>query len=457
MLKASGVKAVEESGVVPDAKTDVMGVMTGAANFVWEPGKSRILPGAICENLTSFGGAMNWSGGQTTLAEFIRHGAAGASGTVSEPYAIQAKFPTPFMHCFYAQGSTLGEAFYQSLSGPYQLLIVGDALCKPWGRRLVVRAGDLKSGDTLKGTVKIMPRATSPDRVEAVVFEMYVDGKRGFITKSGGGFAWDTHTAPDGAHEIAIVASASDSVASQGRTVIPVEIRNGVDVLKVSAPGGRERAWDKPVEVSASLPGAKEILVMSNMRVLSRIAGESGTASIDARTLGQGPARLAIVALREGEGPRQVLAKPVEFTIVPPAPLPALAPPAGKMLVSDFQVRVAGRAPATVKEAIGDWLAKAGVDKDADFSIEAWFSVPEDDVYQFQLRGNVGIESLAVDGARQDWPRGKEWWFVPVNLSKGLHRLKVSAKGVAQPVLEMRFGGPGAQNLEGNRFKHLAQ
>ena len=122
-----------------------------------------------------------------------------------------------------------------------------------------------------------------------------------------------------------------------------------------------------------------------------------------------------------------------------------------------LQFRVAERAPSMVKEAIGDWLAKAGVDKDAGFSLEGWFSVPEDDVYQFQLRGNVAIESLSVDGVRQDWPRGKEWWFVPVNLSKGLHRLNVSAKGIAQPALEFRFGGPGAQNLEGNRFKHLAQ
>ena len=60
--------------------------------------------------------------------EFLRHGAAGSSGTVTEPYAIQAKFPTPFIQTVYAHGYTLGEAFYQSVSGPYQLLIVGDAL-----------------------------------------------------------------------------------------------------------------------------------------------------------------------------------------------------------------------------------------------------------------------------------------------------------------------------------------
>ena len=455
-LKALGVQAVVESGVMPENKSDVAGTLIGSAGFSWPASRSRILPGAICEHLTSYGGAMTDSGGQTTLAEFIRYGAAGSSGTVSEPFAIQAKFPTPFIHSFYAQGCMLGEAFYQSLSGPYQLLIVGDALCKPWGKRLIVKAGDLRSGETLKGTVKITPRATSPDRVVPAIFEMFVDGKRGLICKNGGTFEWDSNSAPDGAHDIAIVASAADSVGTQGRVVIPVEIRNGEDALQVSLAGSRERAWNKPLEITASQPGAKEILLMSNIRVVGRIAGDSGTATIDPRTLGQGPVRLMTLAVRDGSGVRQIVGKPIDLTITPPAPLPSLKAPQGKSLAEDFQIRVADRPPTLVKLATGDWLAKAGVDQEADIALEAWFSVPADDVYQFQLRGNVAVESLMVDGVRQDWPRGKEWWFVPVNLAKGLHRLDLRGKGVAQPALDIRFGGPGAQGLDGARFKHLA-
>ena len=91
------------------------------------------------------------------------------------------------------------------------------------------------------------------------------------------------------------------------------------------------------------------------------------------------------------------------------------------------------------------------------FSIEGWFEVAEEDVYQFQLRGNVPIQSFTVDGLTQSWPRGKEWWFVPVNLAKGLHRVNIKATGVAGPALEIRFGGPGAQKLDGSRFKRLVK
>ena len=75
---------------------------------------------------------MSSGASQTPLSEFLRYGAAGASGTVTEPYAIAEKFPHPMLQVHYARGCTLAEAFYQSVCGPYQLLIVGDPLCRPW-------------------------------------------------------------------------------------------------------------------------------------------------------------------------------------------------------------------------------------------------------------------------------------------------------------------------------------
>lgn len=71
-------------------------------------------------------------GGQTKCTQLLKAGAAGTSGTVTEPFALQSKFPTPYLYVHYAKGASLVEAFYQSVTGPYQLLIVGDPLCQPF-------------------------------------------------------------------------------------------------------------------------------------------------------------------------------------------------------------------------------------------------------------------------------------------------------------------------------------
>ena len=95
-LKAGGVRARIIDGTLPKEKADVQGVMVGAASFDWKSSGSTIQLGAICEHFTSYGGVMRANAGQTPLTEFLRFGSAGSSGTVTEPYAIAAKFPNPF-------------------------------------------------------------------------------------------------------------------------------------------------------------------------------------------------------------------------------------------------------------------------------------------------------------------------------------------------------------------------
>ena len=46
------------------------------------------------------------------------------------PY--KPSFRPPRLYAYYAQGASLAEAFYLSVTAPYQLLIVGDPLCRPF-------------------------------------------------------------------------------------------------------------------------------------------------------------------------------------------------------------------------------------------------------------------------------------------------------------------------------------
>ncbi|MGA2254846.1 MAG: TIGR03790 family protein, partial [Thermoguttaceae bacterium] len=114
-LNALGVVAEILQGNVPERKKDVEGAMLGVADFDWKASQSTILPGAICEHFTSFGGDMHTSAGQTPLSELLRYGATAASGTVTEPYAIPYKFPSPMVQVHYARGCTVAESFYQSV------------------------------------------------------------------------------------------------------------------------------------------------------------------------------------------------------------------------------------------------------------------------------------------------------------------------------------------------------
>jgi hypothetical protein len=458
-LADEGVKAEILGGVIPKGKPDVAGVCVGSPGFNWSDSGSTILPGAICEHLTSLGGVMTAEGFQTPLTEFIRHGASGASGTVVEPFSIQDKFPTPFIQYFYARGCSLGEAFYQSLATPYQTLIVGDALCRPWGRRIEVRAKGVAPGSAIRGVVRITPSAKSPDGIETDSFEIYSHmlGAPVMMVKPGESFELDTTKLPDGPQELSLIARGADPLGTQGRLILPVNVRNRKEELAVIPPKRRDYAWDERIEIKVSLSGATALALIHNGRFLSEIKGDKGILTIPACVLGQGPVRLIpIASISNGKSfSNMTFGKPIDLMITPPKALPPIDIPAGQQLADGFLIQAEGKAPVTSTRSQGDWLDKAGIGKEDNFTLDAWFSVPETDVYQFQLYGDVEIDSR-VDDKEVGWPTGKEWCFIPVHLEKGLHHLSLKVRCLSsKPGFEIRFGGKGTRWMDGSLFRHL--
>lgn len=222
LLNAAGLNARIVEGVLPRNAGDVQGLMVGSATFDWEASGSTIQPGAICEHFTSYGGVMREKASQTPLSEFLRNGAAGASGTVTEPYAIAAKFPDAFIHAHYASGCCLAESFYQSVKGPYQLLIVGDPLCQPWADPPHIGVAGLEPDQEVNRVVTVTPG--SMDSVSR--FEFYVDGQLRDTCLPGESRQLDPMTLSNGPHEIRIVAVSNNEVAARSRVVIPVLVAN---------------------------------------------------------------------------------------------------------------------------------------------------------------------------------------------------------------------------------------
>jgi uncharacterized protein (TIGR03790 family) len=439
-LKEIGANGEKNTDTFPQKKDDVMGAMLGLIFPKQEDSGSKTLPGAIVENLTSEGGIMRWAGGQTPLSDFIRHGAAGTSGTVTEPYAIQAKFPSPFLFYHYASGSSLAESFYQSIHGPYQLLIVGDPLCQPFakapkisGLASTIFPGKLDFSVTL-------------DNGAADEYHLFLDGKFIQSSKTPNG----TLAVPlsPGFHQLSAQAIAAGPLASRSRIVSTIGVDGRKDAARppVTTPD-RKVIFGKSIPLTLDIEGAAKIDVLHLGRQVTTLSAAKGKIDLDSRVLGLGPVRLIAVADIAGT---KVMATPLNLEIVPNTPLPAVTVnlPEGQTFVDGPTLT---SSKTTTAHIVHDMrrkpaLQEAKIPAGADFKLEAYFDAPKQDLYQFQIFTD-GKVTLSVDGAPVGDSIEKSWSFLPVALAKGKHRLE--ATGIAGPNRELtiRFGGPGSRDI----------
>jgi len=321
-LERLGIRGEIVFGAMPKDKDDCQGVMMGTAQFRWPDSGSTILPGALCDHLTSLGGVMRRNGGQTPLTEFLRYGAAAASGTVTEPFAIQEKFPFAMLHVHYARGCTAAEAFYQSVYGPYQLLIVGDPLCRPWANvpRVTVDGlpGPIVSGERRLRASADFPHAGLPEPLgggQAARFEFYLDGKMWNEHRPGGECLLNTAAWDDGWHELRVVAVEKGLIATRGSLALGIVFRNHGREIQVRSASPDRIAYGDRIEIQAESPGAMALVLRHNGRLLDRCLGASGRLTADTRKLGRGPVTLQVVAMGRTGTANNVYSAPLRFDV----------------------------------------------------------------------------------------------------------------------------------------------
>jgi hypothetical protein len=334
-LKRIGFQAEIIQDQLPKAKRDCLGVMLGTPDFDWNASGAQLQAGAIAENLTSLGGIMTPGPGQTKLSALIRAGAAASSGTVTEPYAIQAKFPHPMIHSHYAEGATLAEAFYMSVTGPYQLLIVGDPLCQPFNPPPRFEVEGLQVDQTVSNVVELkftpkLPASLSQDnsrnaagerssdsqiapakkleqsqgssaapdsKIQIQKIQILIDGRLVQESSFAQNISIDLSRLDSGYHEMSLIATDDSWLQREWELRVPFYSMIEKDEIVVQSADVVSRDGKEFWEVQVKAPRADAIEVQLWGESLGKVEGTQGVIQVPKKGLGVGPIQLQPVAI----------------------------------------------------------------------------------------------------------------------------------------------------------------
>jgi hypothetical protein len=298
-LRELGHKVIIDKATLPTDQDKLMGAMLGSANYEW-PLTSNLLPGAIADNLTSTSGVLHEENGQTSMVALLRAGAAGTSGTVTEPYALQFKFPTPLMYAYYASGATLAEAFHLSVESPYQLLIVGDPLCRPFGDEHN-ELFSLETVDDTEATMSLRLRYWRAFEIAAARLsriELFFSGRLASVAKPAEKININKAGLPAGWHELTLVAVSKHPLQMRTSQSTYVLIGNEADcpVLKAELVEGSQ---GKTIQLNINAPQATRVAIEHLGRRL--VESEETMLRVDIEQVGYGPVRFTPLAQVNGQ------------------------------------------------------------------------------------------------------------------------------------------------------------
>jgi uncharacterized protein (TIGR03790 family) len=153
----------------------ILGYQTGSRTFTVSG--TLFAPGAMADNLTSFGGYIFELTDQTSLLAFLDAGAMASYGTVVEPCARVQKFPSPHNYFYQARGFSAAECYYLSVTNPYQGLLVGEPLAAPFAQPPGGTWSNLPANSVLSGTTNLALQFTASDlRHPVQQADLFIDG-----------------------------------------------------------------------------------------------------------------------------------------------------------------------------------------------------------------------------------------------------------------------------------------
>ncbi|GBE45154.1 hypothetical protein BMS3Bbin11_00234 [bacterium BMS3Bbin11] len=386
-----------------------------------------MLPGAIADSFTSYGGDFDKIQ-QTKLTEFLRQGAAGSSGAVTEPYNFPQKFPLPLMHYYYAMGSSLAEAWYQAVASPYQTILVGDPLAQPFADFSKTRLARPNPDRPWQGEVYLYAETSASNSQKISQLELWIDGLPISEAAAGKPLIWDTRTVSDGYHDLRLVAVDDGPIETRSYKRYSIYVSNKTIDFEVKVKNNEPVYYENIVVTGNATDTVIEIFQGS--RALGSIKVENGDwkIMIPSEKLGIGKVLLSVIAT--GTNGDRIYTKPLWLNIKPAPDSPAvnegLSGEPG--LLATLQYKGTGIEFRKIENLDGRYNKL--INKKAlleNVQINGQFRVDQSGFHQLTISTKNEI-TISVDGQRyQREAPMKEYGLVylPLFLARGWHNISI--------------------------------
>jgi hypothetical protein len=219
------------------------------------------------------------------------------------------------MHSSYAAGLTAAEAYYSSLSGPYQLLIAGDPLCQPFATPPRFQVDGLQMGDRINertSMIELKPIDDSqPNKIRhiALLLNGQFKGKIAFPSKVN----ITGQKLTPGAHELRFIGTDDTRIESRWETSFWVISGPDESQVRFSGPKSWKASDRKPLVVNVIGSNPKNpVEIRHDKTKITNVESGKNTCEIPVDKLGTGPVRLQAV---EFVGMTEVASIPITVMI----------------------------------------------------------------------------------------------------------------------------------------------
>jgi hypothetical protein len=442
-----------ENGILPMNRDDIIGLATGIRSFDWGASGSSLLPGAIADSFTSWGGSFN-NTRQTKLTEFLRHGAAGSSGAVQEPYDFPQKFPLPLIHYYYASGCSLAESWYQSVASPYQMILVGDPITRPFAHFADIEQISPDPNKIWSGSVQIKTKIRTRGKSNIARVELWVDGVPVSNSAPGNTLIWDTFSVEDGYHDVRLVAEETGLIRTRSFIRHDVTILNHNSHKFTIQSKNLNTVYHEKILLNGTGQNASLIEIYQGRRKLGETRVSNGIWGLQIPTEPLGMGVTNVTALSTTEDGRKVRSSPITLNISPPTTIPNVNEQVEHYpgLVSSIKYVDQTFEQKRINRLDGQLinLARKGTPVES-IKIEGEFKVDHSGFYQIVASTKGEIE-LVINSVkfRKVAPNNKYGLvYIPISLSSGWHRISINPSPEGLEKLTLLLSGSQAPVLLG--------